>query len=48
MNEYHVEFEDCTIAVMAADRDDAQEAAIEESERMYGSSTAIRSVKRVA
>lgn len=46
--EWIVSFEDMDVTVFAKDREDAQEAAIEESERIQGFSTAIVSIRRYA
>ena len=44
--EFIVTFEDIEVAVFAFDRDGAQEAAIEESERVQGYSTSIVRIRR--
>jgi hypothetical protein len=44
--EFIVTFKDIEVVVFAFDREDAQEAAIEESERVQGYSTEIVRIRR--
>lgn len=47
MNKYQVTFEDVEVLVVAKDREDAQEAAIEQCETLQGYSTTIKAIKFV-